>query len=219
MTFYLATFSSHREALTHMWCRKYLHSHQKQERRWHPHQGWKDLRWSGKSSCLLTSRQIQTSQLDLIHQLFVVLSNLHDFDFIFPPFASPAAFRTGEARTSKVPSQNHRHQRRLHAAGLGHRGERTCASYQAGQHCFSCRGDSEVKANKRLKRRTWPFLRMTIPRSFSFRRFDEKLKLALAINVCGTKEILTLAKEMENLNVSCRSNGVFSGFLAVDEFA
>lgn len=33
-------------------------------------------------------------------------------------------------------------------------------------------------------------------------RFDEKLKLALAVNVCGTKEILTLAKEIENLKVS-----------------
>lgn len=31
-------------------------------------------------------------------------------------------------------------------------------------------------------------------------RFDEKLKLALSINVCGTREILTLAKEMEQLN-------------------
>ncbi|KAG5673693.1 hypothetical protein PVAND_003716 [Polypedilum vanderplanki] len=30
-------------------------------------------------------------------------------------------------------------------------------------------------------------------------RFDEKLKLALAINVCGTREIMNLAKEMENL--------------------
>lgn len=33
-------------------------------------------------------------------------------------------------------------------------------------------------------------------------RFDEKLKLALSINVCGTKEMLALAKEMENLKVS-----------------
>lgn len=30
-------------------------------------------------------------------------------------------------------------------------------------------------------------------------RFDEKLKLALAINVNGTKEVLDLCKEMENL--------------------
>ncbi|CAO1426263.1 unnamed protein product [Diamesa hyperborea] len=30
-------------------------------------------------------------------------------------------------------------------------------------------------------------------------RFDEKLKLALAINVCGTREILTLSREIENL--------------------
>lgn len=55
---------------------------------------------------------------------------------------------------------------------------------------------------------------------FTFvRRFDEKLKLALAINVCGTKEILTLAKEMENLNVSCRSSEVFWRIPAVYEFA
>lgn len=33
-------------------------------------------------------------------------------------------------------------------------------------------------------------------------RFDEKLKLALGINVCGTKEMLGLAKEMEHLKVS-----------------
>lgn len=33
-------------------------------------------------------------------------------------------------------------------------------------------------------------------------RFDEKLKLALAINVCGTREILTLSREIENLKVS-----------------
>lgn len=33
-------------------------------------------------------------------------------------------------------------------------------------------------------------------------RFDEKLKLALAINVNGTKEMIVLAKEMEHLQVS-----------------
>lgn len=32
-------------------------------------------------------------------------------------------------------------------------------------------------------------------------RFDEKLKLALAINVNGTKEIMLLSKKMENLVV------------------
>lgn len=36
-------------------------------------------------------------------------------------------------------------------------------------------------------------------------RFDEKLKLALAINVCGTREILTLSREIENLKVSAYS--------------
>lgn len=30
-------------------------------------------------------------------------------------------------------------------------------------------------------------------------RFDEKLKLALGINVCGTREILTLSKEIKDL--------------------
>lgn len=34
-----------------------------------------------------------------------------------------------------------------------------------------------------------------------FYRFDEKLKLALAINVAGTMEMIKLAKEMEHLKV------------------
>lgn len=33
-------------------------------------------------------------------------------------------------------------------------------------------------------------------------RFDEKLKLAIAINVNGTKEIMLLAKQLESLVVS-----------------
>jgi hypothetical protein len=33
-------------------------------------------------------------------------------------------------------------------------------------------------------------------------RFDEKLKLALAINVCGTREIIKIVKEMEHLQVN-----------------
>lgn len=33
-------------------------------------------------------------------------------------------------------------------------------------------------------------------------RFDEKLKLALAINVNGTKEIMTLSKQIKDLVVS-----------------
>lgn len=33
-------------------------------------------------------------------------------------------------------------------------------------------------------------------------RFDEKLKMAIAINVNGTKEILKLAKEIHHLKVS-----------------
>lgn len=33
-------------------------------------------------------------------------------------------------------------------------------------------------------------------------RFDEKLKLALAINVNGTREIMTLSKEIKTLDVS-----------------
>jgi len=41
------------------------------------------------------------------------------------------------------------------------------------------------------------------PKLYSY-RFDEKLKLALAINVSGTKEMLALSKEMENLKVSLR---------------
>lgn len=34
-------------------------------------------------------------------------------------------------------------------------------------------------------------------------RFDEKLKMAVAINVHGTQEIIKLAKEIVNLKVSC----------------
>ena len=37
-------------------------------------------------------------------------------------------------------------------------------------------------------------------------RFDEKLKLALGINVCGTKEIMTLCTEMEQLKVKIIKN-------------
>lgn len=33
-------------------------------------------------------------------------------------------------------------------------------------------------------------------------RFDEKLKIALGINVNGTKEVVQLCKEVKNLNVS-----------------
>lgn len=39
-------------------------------------------------------------------------------------------------------------------------------------------------------------------------RFDEKLKLAIAINVCGTREIMLLSKQLKSLVVCTNMNQI-----------
>lgn len=140
-----------------MWRRKYLHSHQKQERRWHPHQSWEDLRWSGKRIIypligVVSTNSNKSTWLDL--RTVWCSEQISWLGFYF--------FRSSSSRWSAIIQSSVTKSSPSAAIACC----RAWVSRRMNVHFLSSRSTlffmsrrqwGKSGTNKRLKRRTWPF--------------------------------------------------------------